>query len=72
MSRTIKVRIAVAVDPTGGWASGGFSNAAPNTAMDIAIECLQPGERRYWLEAELEVPEVQTITVQPTTPEDPK
>lgn len=43
--KTVKVRIAVAVDEAHGY----------------AIDTLIPGEARYWLTAELPVPEAQEI-----------
>lgn len=56
---TVKVRIAVAVDDTGNWNACGWKNA-PNDAekMDLCVESLNDGEARYWLEAELALPEV--------------
>jgi hypothetical protein len=57
--KTVKVRIAVAVDRDGvwhaaGWGSGGVP--ATDAAMDIAVEAIGPGEARYWVTAELPVP----------------
>lgn len=63
--KTVKVRVAVAVDPTGKWNASGWNadNGEPvEDAMDIAIEGVGEGATRYWLEAELPVPEVQTVT----------
>ena len=65
MSRTVRVRIAVAVDPTGDWSSAGWKSADPGKLHSYAVEDLEPGERRYWLEADLEIPEVTAMCVEP-------
>lgn len=60
--KTVKVRVAVAVDATGVWNSCGWSTAVPSDQpMHIAVEGVADGEARYWLEAELAVPEVITV-----------
>jgi hypothetical protein len=61
MTKTVKVRIAVAIDPTGTWSSSGYSGFEGDKAMDYAAECLGPGENRFWLTAELPVPEIPEI-----------
>jgi len=54
---TIKVRIAVAVDPKGQWNAVGWSTAPSDDDMsDLALEGVGEGERIYWLTAELDVP----------------
>lgn len=55
--KTVKVKIAVAVDTDGDWCSAGWSNADDNDLIGAAIENIGEGEARYWLIAELEVPE---------------
>lgn len=55
MTKTVTVRIAVAVDPTGDWASAGYRDGTD--LMGDACECIQDGEARYWLTAELTVPD---------------
>ena len=59
--KTVKVRIAVAVDPDGNWNASGWrkpdGKPAEEEAMDIAIEAVEEGEARYWIEAELLLPE---------------
>lgn len=55
--KTVKVRIAVAVDHKGHWVSAGWSNANNEDLMNCAIEDVLPGENRYFVMAELEVPE---------------
>ena len=65
MSRTVRVRIAVAVDPTGDWSSAGWKSADPGELHSYAIDTLEVGERRYWLEADLEIPEIPAMRVEP-------
>lgn len=70
--KTVKVRIAVAVDDTGRWQASGWRNQKDSDAMATAIEFLDSTpEARYFIEAELLVPEVQTIqgTIAPRGPE---
>ncbi len=62
----VKVRVAVAVDPNGYWNAagwGGGHRGEPNDQqkMEIAVECVEDGEARYWLEAEVEVPDVPVV-----------
>jgi hypothetical protein len=67
MSKTVKVRIAVSVDCNGDWSSAGWSSTDSTDSENFhsyTIDSLEPGENRYWLEAELEVPETKTITAQ--------
>lgn len=55
--RTIKVRIAVAVDASGEWnACGGTWAKDDKVAMDIAVDPLADGEARYWVETEIALP----------------
>jgi hypothetical protein len=65
VSRTVKVRIAVAVDPDGDWNSAGWSKRdgqpAGEDAMELACDNVGTGERRYWIEAELMVPEPEDV-----------
>jgi hypothetical protein len=60
--KTVTVRIAVAVDPTGGWNACGYSGMRDTDGMEFASETLHDGEARYWLIAELPVPEAPMIT----------
>lgn len=62
--KTVKVRIAVAVDPKGLWSASGWSfNGRPmiEEPMDIAIDGVGEGEARYWITAEIPVPEVREV-----------
>lgn len=61
MSKTVKVRIAVAVDPTGCWNSAGGGSLSDSDAMEFAAEVLETGEAHFWLTAELPVPEVTEV-----------
>jgi hypothetical protein len=62
--KTVRVRIAVAVDADGKWNASGWGTEhtfANDTAMDIVIEGVEDGEARYWVEAELQIPEEKTV-----------
>lgn len=60
--KTVKVRIAVAVDPEGEWNSCGWSKSDDKDCRSIAIEGVAPGEVLYWLEADLPLPEEHVMT----------
>lgn len=65
--KKVKVRIAVGVDSRGSWDACGYGTIkVPNDLsqqinddmmMSAAVEDLNEGENRYWVTAELEVPE---------------
>jgi hypothetical protein len=70
MVKKKKIRIAVAVDQDGQWCACGWNirrgssknkerieDADPETLMDSAIEGVESGENRYWVEVEVESPE---------------
>lgn len=59
MPRTVKVRIAAAIDREGIWSASGHAldHEATWADYDYILEGLEPGERRYWITAELERPE---------------
>lgn len=66
----VKIRVAVAVDPKGAWNASGWGDAGEridqrqsrdHDSMGLACETLESGEARYWLEAEVDIPEVKTI-----------
>lgn len=60
--QTVKVKIAVAVDSTGNWNACGWRNAPSDAEkMALCVEPLNDGEARYWLEAELSLPEHQIV-----------
>jgi hypothetical protein len=56
----VKIRVAVAVDEAGNWNSCGWggpkSPPAYSEQMDIAVDGVDAGEARYWLEAEVDLP----------------
>ncbi len=57
--KTVKVRVAVAVDPSGKWSAAGWSREGTpdeGAAMDLVLESVDEGEARYWIEAELPLP----------------
>jgi hypothetical protein len=60
MPHTIRVRIAVAVDPGGEWNAngwGGLDTPCDADAMRMALEQVGPGAAEYWIETEVVVPE---------------
>lgn len=59
--KTVKVRIAVAVDPDGKWAAHGWPEQDDETAFELVVDDLKHGEYRYFLTAELAVPEIAQI-----------
>lgn len=61
MSKTVRVRIAVVVDPSGYWNSCGWGTGGDSEKMALAVETMEEGESRFWLEADLPVPEVPVI-----------
>lgn len=54
--QTVKVRIAVAVDPTGAYSATGYDTMSEKNGFDFITDTLQPGEARYWVTAELPIP----------------
>lgn len=57
---TVTVKIAVAVDHKGQWSAIGWDSTSDDHSevlMDNVVENLEEGEARYWVEAELEIPE---------------
>lgn len=61
MNKTVRVRIAVAIDPAGRWNSCGWWAGSDAEKMALVGEVLNEGESRFWLEADLPVPEVPVI-----------
>lgn len=64
MSKTVKVRIAVVVGNKGEWNSYGWYKDGSDDIekMNMAIEGAEfDGERRFWLEADLPLPETPTV-----------
>lgn len=62
--KTVKVRIAVAVDKRGEWCAGGYSRQADDDSpFRWIVDDLEEGEARYWVAAELSIPEQATAEV---------
>lgn len=58
MTKTVKCRIALAVDPTGKWTAGGGSddNGQFVDGFDYVLDGLELGEARYYVTVEVPVP----------------
>lgn len=70
MSKTVKCRIALAVDPKGQWCAGGYATTKiAEDGMDYILDGLDAGEARYYVEVEVSIPEVPTIQAQATPAE---
>lgn len=70
MSATVKVKIAVAVDPQGRWYAHGSGDAASgllypqnhNELLEtVDIDQCGPNEALFWVSAELPVPAIQEV-----------
>lgn len=61
MRKTVKVRVAVAIDPTGRWAAFGQAKLLDKAALNEAGESFTAGAAHYWLTAELPVPEADEV-----------
>lgn len=59
--RTVKCRIALAVDHEGDWNASGHLRQKPGHEFDFLCDELYSGEARYFVEVEVPVPEVPTI-----------
>lgn len=64
--KTVLARIAVAVDANGVWGCAGWHTINSDEeydvqAMALACENVDPGEKRYWIEVNLTLPEPETI-----------
>lgn len=65
----MKVRIALAIDSTGQWNSMGYGNVnqlpvEDRELMELAVDSVSEGERRYWVEVDIDLPQpsVETVT----------
>ena len=68
--RTVKVRIAVAVDPDGRWSAFAYSDKdgiVKTTHDDLFVDDMKDGEARYFVTADLPIPE--TVEIQGTVDE---
>jgi hypothetical protein len=68
MSKTVKIRIPVAVDPDGRWYAYGWSNgkssgpANHDQLLEVTdLDTVGPSEALFWITAELPVPEVSEV-----------
>ena len=61
--KIVRVRIAVAVSPNGEWAAAGYSgNKSDNDVKEMVfIDGLPDGEQFHWIEADVPIPQVETI-----------
>jgi hypothetical protein len=59
--KTVKVRIAVAVDRNGNWSASGYDGHEKNDPFSNVIDVLEPGEARYWVTAELSLPHCEEV-----------
>lgn len=60
----VKVRIAVIVDKDGCWDCCGYNGLADNKKMEFAASKGVNADAKYWIEAELDIPEVPVIQAQ--------
>jgi hypothetical protein len=60
--KTVKVRIALEIDPEGDWQASS-SNIWGNDWEDGVSPWDEPGSKRYWIEAEVPVPEALHETI---------
>lgn len=64
--KTVKVRIAVVVDAKGNWNASGWKNEhgeGEGEAMNICVDGVDDGGRRFWVETELPIPKIETFPV---------
>lgn len=54
--KTVRVRIAVAVDPGGNWCASGWMTGSPESMMDNCLDEVGAGEARFWIEADVPLP----------------
>lgn len=59
--RTVRVRIAVAVQPDGGWNAAGWEDGSDNEKLDAALQPMTNNAAHVWIEAEVPVPPEVTI-----------
>jgi hypothetical protein len=66
--KTIKVRIALAVDKNGKYAASGYSNQKDADAFSFIVDDLESGEARYFVEVEVPLPAVEVVKGEVVTP----
>lgn len=75
MPKTVKVRVALAVDPEGDWYAVGWSPprgepVSDREKMAAATEMVGEDEARYWLTAEVPVPTPEEKEIKASVEED--
>ena len=60
-ARTVRVRIAVAVDADGDWNSCGGAGVSDFECIEAASECIATPSNLCWVEADLPIPEAMTV-----------
>lgn len=63
-ARTVKVRVAVAVDENGWWMAVGCQSYSDGDAMGDAMQGVEGATLAYWLIAELPIPSPQEVVAQ--------
>jgi hypothetical protein len=63
VSELVKIKVAVIVNEDGRWFAEGWDAKDDGLLWDVCAEALPEGktERRFWLTAELPIPEVATL-----------
>lgn len=70
--KTVRVRIMVAVDPSGSWSASGWGRIGDSgklraekdaAALGVARDGVDIGERHYALEVDLELPQLTVVEV---------
>ena len=74
--KTVRVRIAVAVDETGDWATSGWNSKHDHKydqrAQDAALEGVTGRHVGFhWIEADIPIPVTTTLVVEPTEATNP-
>ena len=59
--KTVRVKVAVAVDKNGRWMATGAHDNKDRISMDTCLDFVEEGEARYWLTADLPIPEETTV-----------
>jgi hypothetical protein len=69
MTKTVKVRIPVAVDPKGRWYAHGWRNYTDQGPINhdqllevTDFDTIGPNEALYWITAELPIPQIEEVT----------
>lgn len=57
----VKIRIALAVTADGKWNCAGWSDGDEDDMMGLAVDALDPGEARYWITAEVDLPKTAEV-----------